>query len=361
MMEKLRVGIVGATGLVGQTFISLLEDHPWFKTTALFASPRSKGKTYIEAMEGRWRYAAEMPESVKEMIVMGTDEISEIADQIDFVFCAVDMDKAELVQLEEGIAKLEIPVISNNSAMRWTPDVPMIIPEINPEHSILIDTQRKRLNTRHGFIAVKPNCSIQSYVPALTALLDFEPEEIFVSTYQAVSGSGKTLATADEMRNNVIPYIGGEEEKSEWEPLKIWGKVRSGTIDLARKPIISAQCYRVSVEYGHTAAVSVRFRKDINKEVILERWTEYQGHESVRDLPSAPEKFLDYLTEDNRPQPLPDAMAGKGMGITIGRLRKDPIFDYKFTCLSHNLIRGAAGGAVLTAELLYKQGYLTEA
>ena len=357
-MEKLRVGIVGATGLVGQTFISLLENHPWFELSALFASPRSKGKTYVEAMEGRWRYAAEMPAKVKNMQVRGTDEIAALASDLDFVFCAVDMERESLVQLEEGIAKLEIPVISNNSAMRWTPDVPMIIPEINPEHTILIDSQRKRLNTKHGFIAVKPNCSIQSYVPAITALLDFEPEEIFVSTYQAVSGSGKTLATADEMRNNVIPFIGGEEEKSEWEPLRVWGRAKGGSVELARKPIISAQCYRVSVEYGHTAAVSIRFRKDITKTEILERWEDFQGHESVRDLPSAPAKFLEYRAEDNRPQPLLDAMAGEGMGITIGRLRKDPIFDYKFTCLSHNLIRGAAGGAVLTAELLLKQGYL---
>lgn len=359
-MEKLRVGIVGATGLVGQTFISLLENHPWFKVSALFASQRSKGKRYTEAMEGRWRYADEMPDSVKEMMVMGTDDIRDLADQIDFVFCAVDMEKSALVRLEEGIARLEIPVISNNSAMRWTPDVPMIIPEINPEHSILIESQRKRLNTRHGFIAVKPNCSIQSYLPALTPLLDFEPQEIFVSTYQAVSGSGKTLATADEMRNNVIPYIGGEEEKSEWEPLRIWGKAKGGTIELARKPIISAQCYRVSVEYGHTAAVAVRFRKDVDESEILERWKNFQVPELVRDLPSSPENFLTYLSEDNRPQPLWDAMAGKGMAISLGRLRKDPIFDYKFTCLSHNLIRGAAGGAILTAELLYKQAYLAK-
>ncbi len=358
LMEKLRVGIVGATGLVGQTFISLLENHPYFEVTALFASPASKGKKYAEAMIKRWRHTAEMPDSVKNMVLMSTDEIAQIADQIDFVFCAVDMDKKAIIQLEEDIARLEIPVISNNSATRWVDDVPMIIPEINPEHTILINDQRKRLNTKRGFIAVKPNCSIQSYVPALTPLLDYEPEAIFVSTYQAVSGSGKTLETAEEMRNNVIPYIGGEEEKSEQEPLRIWGTVKNSSIELAPKPIISAQCYRVSVEHGHTAAVSVRFRKAVQAKEILDRWNNFRVTEMLAELPSSPDKFIRYFEDNDRPQPLKDVMAGNGMGITIGRLRKDPIFDYKFTCLSHNLIRGAAGGAILTAELLVKQGYL---
>lgn len=360
-MKKFRVAIIGATGLVGQTLISLLSEHPWFELSALAASPRSKGKTYAQAIAGRWRYDGALPEAVKNMQLMGTDDLAQLTEQIDFAFSAVDMEKEALIRLEEGLARLEIPIISNNSAMRWTPDVPMIIPEINPEHSGLIESQRKRLNTKRGFVVVKPNCSIQSYVPALTPLLDFGPEEVFVSTYQAVSGAGKTLAESGEMLNNVVPFIGGEEEKSEKEPLRIWGKTQDNTIELASKPIISAQCYRVSVEYGHTAAVSVRFRKEVDAEDILERWSNFLIPEIAAGLPSAPDKFLRYLEDNDRPQPLKDAMAGKGMGISIGRLRKDPIFDYKFTCLSHNLIRGAAGGAILTAELLVKQGYLTHA
>ncbi len=357
-MKKFRVGILGATGHVGQCFILQLVDHPWFEITKLMASPKSKGKTYKEAVGEHWRMDEPMPESVKDIVVGGTDEIDLLKREVDFVFSAVDMEKDALIQLEEAIAKSEIPVISNNSAMRWTPDVPLIIPEINPDHTQLIEAQRKRLGIKRGFIVVKPNCSIQSYVPALTPLMDFGIEEVFVTTYQAVSGAGRRLVDWPEMQNNVIPFISGEEEKSEWEPLKIWGKMRGDRIELARKPLISSQCVRVPVEFGHLAAVFVRFRRPIESTDILLRWLDFTSEVGEANLPTAPRPFLRYFEETDRPQPKYDASSRHGMGISIGRLREDPIFDYKFVCLSNNLIRGAAGGAILTAELLIHQGWL---
>lgn len=359
MNQKLRVGVIGATGFVGQRFIALLDNHPWFSCVAVAASPRSAGKPYSVAVEGRWKIDALMPEYVKNMIVFGLDDLDAFLDNVDFVFCAVDMPKEQIRDFEEIIARREVPVISNNSAHRKTPDVPMIIPEINPEHSEIIYAQRKRLGTSRGFIAVKPNCSIQSYVPALHPLKDFGIGKIFVSTYQAISGAGKTFSDWPEMIENVIPYIGGEEEKSEQEPLKIWGKIGNGMIENTVSPVISAQCYRVAVSEGHTASVSVLFDKKPSKEEILARWSEFVGEAVHRDLPSAPNPFLKYLDDDNRPQPKLDACFGKGMGITIGRLREDKIFDYKFACLSHNTLRGAAGGGVLTAELLTKYGFIS--
>ena len=359
MEKKLRVGVIGATGYVGQRFISLLENHPWFECVALCASPRSAGKTYEEAVAGRWKIDRPMPEYAKKMIVYGTDNIEAYVEQIDFTFCAVDMKKDEIRALEEKIAKLECPVISNNSANRWTEDVPMIIPEINSDHAKLIDAQRKRLGTKRGFIAVKPNCSIQSYVPALTPLLSYGIEKISVCTYQAISGAGKTFDIWPEMVGNLIPYIGGEEEKSEKEPLKVWGKFADDHIELAKEPVISAQCYRVAVQEGHTAAVSVSFKNKPSKEDMIKAWNEFVGEAQKLELPSAPEHFLQYIEEDNRPQPKLDAMFGNGMGVSIARLREDNIFDYKFACLSHNTLRGAAGGGMLTAELLTKKGYIT--
>ena len=359
MENKLRVGVIGATGYVGQRFISLLDGHPWFECVALCASPRSAGKTYEEACEGRWKIDVPMPEYVKKMIVYGTDDIEEYCKQVDFTFCAVDMKKDEIRALEEKIAKLETPVISNNSAHRWTEDVPMIIPEINADHASLIDAQRKRLGTSRGFIAVKPNCSIQSYVPALTPLLGFGIKKISVCTYQAISGAGKTFESWPEMVGNLIPYIGGEEEKSEKEPLKVWGKFAGDHIELASEPVISAQCYRVAVQEGHTAAVSVEFDKKPSADEMIKAWNEYEGEAQKLALPSAPKKFLRYLEDDNRPQPKLDAMYENGMGVTIARLREDNIFDYKFACLSHNTLRGAAGGGMLSAELLTAKGYLT--
>ena len=359
MENKLRVGVIGATGYVGQRFISLLDGHPWFECVALCASPRSAGKTYEEACEGRWKIDVPMPEYVKKMIVYGTDDIEEYCKQVDFTFCAVDMKKDEIRALEEKIAKLETPVISNNSAHRWTEDVPMIIPEINADHACLIDAQRKRLGTSRGFIAVKPNCSIQSYVPALTPLLGFGIKKISVCTYQAISGAGKTFESWPEMVGNLIPYIGGEQEKSEKEPLKVWGKFAGDHIELASEPVISAQCYRVAVQEGHTAAVSVEFDKKPSVDEMIKAWNEYEGEAQKLALPSAPKKFLRYLEDDNRPQPKLDAMYENGMGVTIARLREDNIFDYKFACLSHNTLRGAAGGGMLSAELLTAKGYLT--
>ncbi len=360
-MKKFRVGILGATGHVGQRFILLLQDHPWFEITALMASPRSQGKTYLEAVGESWRQEEPMPDAVKDILVHGTDEIEFLQELVDFVFSAVDMEKDALIQLEEAIAKAEIPVISNNSAMRWTPDVPLIMPEINPEHTRLIEAQKKRLRTKRGFIVVKPNCSIQSYVPALTPLMDFGIEEVFVTTYQAVSGAGRRLADWPEMQSNVIPFISGEEEKSEWEPLKVWGKLREDRIELARKPLISSQCFRVPVEYGHMAAVFVRFRRPIESTDILMRWRDFSSVVGEANLPSAPRPFIRYFEETDRPQPKYDVSSRRGMGISIGRLREDPIFDYKFVCLSHNLVRGAAGGSILTAELLVHQGWFTYA
>ena len=357
-MKTFRVGVVGATGYVGQCFISLLSGHPWFQISLLMASDRSAGKTYQDAVEGRWQLDEPIPEEIASMRVHNSNDLDRLVNEVDFIFCAVDMKKDALIQLEESIAKLEIPVISNNSANRWTPDVPLIIPEINPDHTALIEVQRKRLNTKYGFIAVKPNCSIQSYVPPLTPLLEYGLEEVLVATYQAVSGAGKRLRDWPEMHANVIPFIGGEEDKSEREPLKVWGKLGNGHIELAEKPVISAQCYRVPVEHGHTAAVFVRFKHVISEADILDHWKQFTSEVEKANLPSAPSPMLRYFEENDRPQPRCDVMLGKGMGISIGRLRKDPIFDYKFACLSHNLIRGAAGGSILTAELLVHQGYL---
>ena len=358
MAEKLRVGIVGATGMVGQRFITLLEDHPYFDLTALVASPRSAGKTYLEAVGERWKMKSPIPESVAKMTVLSSESIEEIASLVDFVFCAVDMKKEEIRALEEAYAKAEIPVVSNNSANRWTPDVPMVIPEINDAHLEVIESQRKRLGTKYGFIAVKPNCSIQSYVPALTPLLKFEPTEIVATTYQAISGAGKTFREWPEMIDNVIPFIGGEEEKSEKEPLRIWGSVEGGEIVPAKDPIITTQCIRVPVSDGHTAAVFVRFKKKPSKQEILEAWKSFSGKPQSLGLPSAPAQFVTYFEEENRPQAALDRDLYGGMGVSVGRLREDTVYDYKFVGLSHNTLRGAAGGAVLIAELLYREGYL---
>ncbi len=359
MSGKLRAGIVGATGMVGQRFITLLEDHPYFEITALAASPRSAGKTYEEALGGRWKLATPMPESVKDMIVIDASKLDVMAELVDFVFCAVDMKKDEIKALEEAYAKAEIPVVSHNSANRWTPDVPMVIPEINDAHLEVIEAQRKRLGTKRGFIAVKPNCSIQSYVPALTPLLKFEPYEIVATTYQAISGAGKTFNEWPEMIDNVIPYIGGEEEKSEQEPLRVWGKVENGEIVKAEAPVITTQCIRVPVTDGHTAAVFVKFRNKPTKEEILEAWANYSGKPQALGLPHAPKQFIHYFEEDNRPQAKLDRDLEGGMAISIGRLREDKVYDYKFVGLSHNTLRGAAGGAVEIAELLYRLNYLT--
>ena len=359
MEQKLKVGIIGATGYVGQRFITLLADHPWFEIVALCASPRSAGKTYEEAVEGRWKLDIPCPEFVKKMVVYGTDNIEEYCKQIDFTFCAVDMKKDEIRALEEKIAKLECPVVSNNSANRWTEDVPMIIPEVNADHAQLIEAQKKRLGTQRGFIAVKPNCSIQSYVPALTPLLKNGIKQISVCTYQAISGAGKTFKDWPEMVGNVIPYIGGEEEKSEKEPLKVWGQFAGDHIELAKNPVISAQCYRVAVQEGHTAAVSVSFENKPSIDEMISVWNNYESEAVKLGLPSAPKHFLQYIDEDNRPQPKLDANFENGMCVSVARLREDNIFDYKFCCLSHNTLRGAAGGGVLTAELLVAKGYIT--
>lgn len=358
MKAKLRVGVIGATGMVGQRFISLLENHPWFDVVLVAASSHSAGKTYEEAVTGRWMMATPIPSRVKDLVVFDAHRIEAIAQEVDFVFCAVDMPKEEIVILEEAYARREIPVISNNSANRMTPDVPMIMPEINWHHAEIIPIQRKRLGTKHGFIAVKPNCSLQSYVPALHPLMDFGPSEVMVCTYQAISGAGKTFESWPEMVDNVIPFIKGEEEKSEKEPLKIWGSVSQEQIENASRPLISAQCLRVPTSDGHMAAVFVRFDKRPSKEEILHRWKKWIPRPQELNLPSAPKPFLTYFEEDNRPQTKLDRDIGRGMGIAIGRLREDSLFDYKFVCLSHNTVRGAAGGAILTAELLFVDGYL---
>ena len=359
MDQKLRVGVIGATGYVGQRFVTLLQDHPWFDVTHLAASERSAGLTYEAACMGRWKMTDSIPDNMNNMIVQSADRLDEWIERVDFVFCAIDMNKEAVRALEERIARTETPVVSNNSANRWTLDVPMVIPEINPDHTALIEQQRRRLGTRRGFIAVKPNCSIQSYVPALTPLLKYEPVEIMVSTYQAVSGAGKTLSDWPEMNENLIPYIGGEEEKSEREPLKIWGTLSHAGIVPASEPLLSAQCYRVAVPEGHTAAVSVRFRHRPCRQDILDSWASMTGYAVEAKLPTAPDPFLIYREEPDRPQPALDCLSGHGMAVTIGRLREDPIMDWKFACLSHNTIRGAAGGGILTAELLVHQGYIT--
>ena len=356
---KLRAGIVGATGMVGQRFVTLLADHPYFEISALIASGRSAGKTYEEAVGDRWKLDTPMPESVKGMVVLNSEDTAAIADAADFVFCAVNMPKAEVVALEERLARAELPVVSNNSANRWTPDVPMIIPEINADHLAVIEAQRARLGTSRGFIAVKPNCSIQSYVPALTPLLAYKPTRVVATTYQAISGAGKTFREWPEMVGNVIPYIGGEEEKSEQEPLRIWGRVEDGKIVKAAAPIITTQCIRVPVIDGHMAAVFVEFEKKPAKEEILEAWRSFRGRPQELGLPSAPAQFLTYFEEDNRPQTALDRDIYGGMGVALGRLREDTLFDYKFVGLSHNTLRGAAGGALLNAELLYREGYIT--
>ena len=359
MSEKLKVGILGGTGMVGQRFISLLENHPWFEVTTIAASPRSAGKTYEEAVGDRWKMDTPMPEAVKKLVVMNVNEVEKVAAEVDFVFSAVYMTKEEIKKIEEDYAKTETPVVSNNSAHRWTPDVPMVVPEINPEHMKVIDFQKKRLGTTRGFVAVKPNCSIQSYAPVLTAWKEFEPYEVVATTYQAISGAGKTFKDWPEMEGNIIPYIGGEEEKSEKEPLRIWGRIEDGVIVPAESPVITCQCIRVPVLNGHTAAVFVKFKKKPTKEQLIEKLNNFTGEPQRLGLPSAPKQFIRYLEEDNRPQVALDVDYEKGMGISVGRLREDTLYDYKFVGLSHNTVRGAAGGAVLCAELLKAQGYIT--
>jgi len=359
MEQKLKVGVLGATGMVGQRFLSLLENHPWFEVVSVAASPRSAGKTYEEAVGDRWKMKTPMPEAVKKLVVMNVNEVEKVASTVDFVFSAVDMTKEEIRTIEEKYAKTETPVVSNNSAHRWTPDVPMVIPEINPEHFEVIPFQRERLGTKRGFVAVKPNCSIQSYAPALSAWMEYEPYEVVATTYQAISGAGKTFKDWPEMEGNIIPYIGGEEEKSEQEPLKLWGKVEEGVIQKAKEPKITCQCIRVPVLDGHTAAVFVKFRKKVTKEQLIEKLVSFQGLPQVLKLPSAPKQFIQYMEEDNRPQITLDVNFENGMGISVGRIREDSIYDWKFVGLSHNTLRGAAGGAVLCAELLKAKGYIT--
>ena len=358
MEKKLKVGILGATGMVGQRFIALLENHPWFQVVTVAASPRSAGRTYEEAVGDRWKMTTPMPEAVKKLVVMNVNEVEKVAAGVDFVFSAVDMTKDEIKAIEEAYAKTETPVVSNNSAHRWTPDVPMVVPEINPKHFDVIPFQKKRLGTERGFIAVKPNCSIQSYAPVLTAWKEFEPYEVVATTYQAISGAGKTFKDWPEMEGNIIPYIGGEEEKSEQEPLRLWGTIEDGVIVKAQSPVITCQCVRVPVLNGHTAAVFVKFRKKVTKEQLIEKLREFKGVPQELKLPSAPAQFIQYLEEDNRPQVTADVDFERGMGISVGRLREDAVYDYKFIGLSHNTVRGAAGGAVLCAELLTARGYI---
>ena len=357
-MKQYKVGVIGATGMVGQRFMMLLANHPWFEVTTLAASSRSAGKTYQEAVGDKWAFSSPIPEKFTNLIVLDAEaDMDKIAEQVDFVFCAVNMDKAKIRALEEMYAKKEIPVVSNNSAHRFTPDVPMVIPEINDGHIEVIAAQKARLGTKRGFIAVKSNCSLQSYVPLLHPLKKYGIKEAVVCTYQAISGAGKTFATMPEILDNVIPYIGGEEEKSEKEPLKIWGSVENGEILSATAPAITAQCFRVPVSDGHTAAVFVKFETKPTKEEILTAWANFKGAPQALKLPSAPEQFLKYAEEDNRPQAKLDRMEGNGMSVTAGRLREDSVYDYKFVGLSHNTLRGAAGGAVLLAELLAAKGY----
>ncbi len=358
MSEKLRVGILGATGMVGQRFISLLENHPWFEVVTVAASPRSAGKTYEEAVGGRWKMDTPMPEAVKKLVVMNVNEVEQVASTVDFVFSAVDMSKDEIKAIEEAYAKTETPVVSNNSAHRWTPDVPMVVPEINIEHFDVIKYQKERLGTTRGFIAVKPNCSIQAYAPALTAWKEFEPYEVVATTYQAISGAGKTFKDWPEMVENIIPYIGGEEEKSEQEPLRIWGHIEDGVIVKAQEPVITCQCVRVPVLNGHTAAVFVKFRRNPTKEQLIEKLVNFKGFPQEAELPSAPKQFIQYLEEDNRPQVKADVDYERGMGVSIGRIREDKVYDWKFIGLAHNTVRGAAGGAVLCAEALKAKGYI---
>ena len=358
MDKKLRVGILGATGMVGQRFIALLENHPWYEVVTLAASERSAGKTYEEAIGDRWKMDTPVPEAVKKLVVHNVKEVEEVASTVDFVFSAVDMTKEEIRAIEEAYAKTETPVVSNNSAHRWTPDVPMVIPEINSDHFEIIESQKKRLGTKRGFVAVKPNCSIQSYAPVLSAWMEFEPTEVVATTYQAISGAGKTFKDWPEMIENIIPYIGGEEEKSEQEPLRIWGKIEGDKIVKAEGPKITTQCIRVPVLNGHTAAVFVKFAKKPTKDQLIEKLVNFRGLPQELELPSAPKQFIQYMEEDNRPQVKLDVDYENGMGISVGRLREDSIYDYKFIGLSHNTVRGAAGGAVLCAETLTAKGYI---
>ena len=359
MSDKLRVGILGGTGMVGQRFISILENHPWFEVTTIAASPRSAGQTYEQAVGDRWKMTTPMPEAVKNIVVKNVNEVEAVASEVDCVFSAVDMTKDEIKAIEEAYAKTETPVVSNNSAHRWTPDVPMVIPEINPQHFEVIESQKKRLGTTRGFIAVKPNCSIQSYTPVLTAWKEFEPYEVVATTYQAISGAGKTFRDWPEMEGNIIPFIGGEEEKSEKEPLRVWGEVKDGEIVPASSPVITCQCVRVPVLNGHTAAVFVKFKKQPTKEQLIQKLKEFRGVPQELNLPSAPKQFIQYLEDDNRPQVSLDVDYENGMGVSVGRLREDSVYDWKFIGLSHNTLRGAAGGAVLCAETLKAQGYIT--
>ncbi|MDY6325565.1 MAG: aspartate-semialdehyde dehydrogenase [Catonella sp.] len=359
MSEKLRVGILGATGMVGQRFATLLADHPWFDVVLLAASPRSAGKTYEEAAGSRWKMKTPMPEKFKDMVILDMNDVDKIASQVDFVFCAVNMPKDEIRAIEEKYAKAETPVVSNNSAHRWTSDVPMVVPELNPEHLDVIEYQRKRLGTKSGFIAVKPNCSIQSYTPALHALREFKPTKVVATTYQAISGAGKTFREWPEMEGNIIPFISGEEEKSEKEPLKIWGHIENGVIVPAKAPLITTQCVRVPILDGHTAAVFVDFEEKPTKEEMIEKLRNFSGLPQKLKLPSAPEHFIQYRDEDDRPQVRLDVDYEHGMGVSVGRLRPDTVFDWKFIGLAHNTLRGAAGGAVLIAELLVKEGWIT--
>ena len=359
MSQKLKAGILGGTGMVGQRFIALLENHPWFEVTTVAASPRSAGKRYEDAIGGRWKMDTPMPEAVKDIVVMNVNEVEAVASKVDFVFSAVDMSKDEIKAIEDAYAKTETPVVSNNSAHRWTPDVPMVIPELNPEHMEVIKFQKKRLGTERGFVAVKPNCSIQAYAPALTAWKEFEPYEVVATTYQAISGAGKTFQDWPEMEGNIIPYIGGEEEKSEKEPLRIWGEIKDGVIVPAESPVITCQCVRVPVLNGHTAAVFVKFRKKPTKEQLVEKLRSFKGVPQELHLPSAPGQFIQYLEEDDRPQVTEDVNYENGMGISVGRLREDTVYDWKFIGLSHNTVRGAAGGAILCAELLKAQGFIS--
>jgi aspartate-semialdehyde dehydrogenase len=358
MSKKLKVGVLGATGMVGQRFVSLLEGHPWYELTLLAASKNSAGKRYQDAVQGRWAMTSPVPKAVADTVVMDASEVARISGEVDFVFCAVDMPKAETARLEEDYARAETPVVSNNSAHRATPDVPMMIPEVNAEHAAVIEAQRRRLGTKRGFVSVKPNCSLQSYVPVLHPLMCYGPKKVAVATYQAISGAGKTFESWPEMLDNVIPFIKGEEEKSEREPLKIWGAVRDGRIVNATEPVISAQCIRVPVSDGHLAAVFVSFEKKPSKGEILEKWREFQGKPQMLKLPSAPVPFLTYFEDESRPQTRLDRDAGRGQAITIGRLRPDALFDWRFVALSHNTVRGAAGGALLTAEFLTAEGYI---
>ena len=358
MEKKLRVGILGATGMVGQRFISLLENHPWYEVVAVAASPRSAGKTYEEAVGARWKMTTPMPEGVKKLVVLNVNEVEKVAAEVDFVFSAVDMTKEEIRAIEDAYAKTETPVVSKNSAQRWTPYLPMGVPEINPEHFEVIESQKKRLGTTRGFVAVKPNCANQSYAPVLTAWKEFEPVEVVATTYQAISGAGKTFKDWPEMVGNIIPFISGEEEKSEQEPLRLWGEVKDGVIVKASSPVITTQCIRVPVLNGHTAAVFVRFAKKPTKEELIDRIRNFKGEPQELNLPSAPKQFIQYLEEDNRPQINLDVDYENGMGISVGRLREDTVYDYKFVGVSHNTIRGAAGGAILCAEMLTAKGYI---